>query len=178
MLLRRIVRAFECISPDLDESALVDESPASLVSRLASEKAAKVAADHQHAIVIGSDQTALFNQQVIGKPGTHQRAFEQLSTFSGRSVEFLTAVSVIQQHTGFAEHYTDRTVVQFRELTADEIERYLQSEQPYDCAGAFKAEALGVVLFERIDNNDPTALIGLPLIKTAAMLRRAGLQLP
>ena len=178
MLLRRIVPAFECISPDLDETPRTNEAPDQLVSRLASEKAAKVAADHPLAIVIGSDQTALFERQIIGKPGTHQRAFEQLSSFSGHSVEFLTAVSVINQHSGFAEHYTDRTVVQFRHLSANEIERYLQSEQPYDCAGAFKAEALGVVLFERIDNNDPTALIGLPLIETAAMLRRAGLLLP
>lgn len=178
MLLRRIVRAFECISPNLDESPHANEAPDQLVSRLASEKAAKVAADHRNAIVIGSDQTALFERQIIGKPGTHQRAFEQLSSFSGRSVEFLTAVSVVHQNSGFAEHYTDHTVVQFRQLSADEIERYLQSEQPYDCAGAFKAEALGVVLFERIDNHDPTALIGLPLIETAAMLRRAGLQLP
>lgn len=178
MLLRRIVRAFECISPDLDESPLANEAPDQLVSRLASEKAAKVAADYRNAIVIGSDQIALFERQIIGKPGTHQRAFEQLSSFSGRSVEFLTAVSVIHQNSGFAEHYTDRTVVQFRQLSADEIERYLQSEQSYDCAGAFKAEALGVVLLERIDNNDPTALIGLPLIETAAILRRAGLRLP
>lgn len=178
MLLRRIVRAFECISPDLDETPLANETPEQLVSRLASEKAAKIAVDYPGAIVIGSDQTALFEGETIGKPHTHQRAFAQLSSFSGQSVEFLTAVTVIHHNSGFAEHYTDRTVVHFRHLSADEIERYLQSEQPYDCAGAFKAEAFGVVLFERIDNNDPTALIGLPLIETSAMLRRAGLQLP
>lgn len=178
MLLKRLEQTFECISPDLDESPLPGETPVQLVKRLAREKAAKVSSDHPAAIVIGSDQTALFNQQIVGKPGTHDRAWQQLEQFSGHSVEFLTAVSVLCTDSGFEEHYTDRTVVHFRELQADEIERYLQKEQPYDCAGSFKAEALGVVLFERIESDDPTALIGLPLIATAAMLRRAGLQLP
>jgi septum formation protein len=178
MLLQRLLQNFECESPDLDESPLSNEAPAALVTRLAREKAGKVAAASPHAIVIGSDQTALFDNTVVSKPVTHKRAVQQLESFSGRSVEFLTAVSVINQSSGFAEHYTDHTVVKFRKLQAQEIERYLLKEQPYDCAGAFKAESLGVVLFERIDSHDPTALIGLPLIETASMLRHAGLQLP
>ena len=178
MLLQRLLQNFECVSPDLDESPLSNEAPVALVARLAAEKALKVATDNPLEIVIGSDQMALFGNQIIGKPITHQRAVEQLESFSGRSIEFLTAVSVINQKSGFAEHYTDRTVVKFRQLHPDEIERYLLKEQPYDCAGAFKAESLGIVLFERIDTQDPTALIGLPLIATASMLRRAGLQLP
>jgi septum formation protein len=129
-------------------------------------------------VVIGSDQIALFDGQIIGKPGSHPAALEQLRSFSGQVVEFLTAVYVMCRESGFAEQYTDHTRVYFRTLQDEEIERYLQQEKPYDCAGAFKAESLGIVLFERIVSEDPTALIGLPLIRTAAMLRRAGLPLP
>jgi septum formation protein len=121
---------------------------------------------------------AVFENQVIGKPGNHAAAVRQLKRFSGQVIEFLTAVSVTCMHSGISEQHLDVTRVFFRSLHSDEIERYLQQEKPYDCAGAFKAESLGIVLFEKIISEDPTALIGLPLIRTSAMLRRAGLELP
>lgn len=178
MLLQRLSLAFDCESPSIDETPQLNENPADYVTRLAYEKAAKIATGSADAIVIGSDQTALFNGSVVGKPGDFKHAFEQLTAFSGQNVEFLTAVSVLQLNNGFAESYTDKTVVSFRHLQADEIERYLHKEQPYDCAGSFKAESLGVVLFTKIQSIDPSAIIGLPMIETAAMLRRAGLLLP
>ncbi len=149
-----------------------------LTGRLAQQKAQAVAVEHPSAIIIGSDQVAIFDGRAIGKPGNHDAALAQLSAFSGHSIDFLTAVTVICKENGFAEHYTDRTRVCFRNLQAVEIERYLRQEEPYDCAGACKAESLGIVLFERIVCDDPTALTGLPLIRTAAMLRNAGMPLP
>jgi len=178
MLLSRIGIPFKCRSPEIDETRRVNESPLKLVERLADEKATTVSTESPHAIVIGSDQIAVFEGQIIGKPGNHQVAMEQLASFSGQVVEFLTAVSVQCRSSGFNEQHFDLTRVSFRHLQKDEIERYLKTEKPYDCAGAFKAEALGIVLFERVTSEDPTALIGLPLIHTAAMLRRAGLRLP
>jgi len=178
MLLQRFGIPFDCASPDIDESAADNEPPYDLVGRLALQKAEAISQQHPQSIVIGSDQMAVFDGQMVGKPGTHQAAMKQLSSFSGQVVEFLTAVSVLCQQSGFSEQYTDRTRVCFRTLQHDEIDRYLKQEKPYDCAGAFKAESLGIVLFERIISEDPTSLIGLPLIRTAAILRRAGLQLP
>ena len=176
--LQRFGIPFDCQSPRVDETALSKESPHELVARLAVKKAESVSRQYPQAVVIGSDQIALFDGQIIGKPGSHPAALEQLRSFSGQVVEFLTAVYVMCRESGFAEQYTDHTRVCFRTLQDEEIERYLQQEKPYDCAGAFKAESLGIVLFERIVSEDPTALIGLPLIRTAAMLRRAGLPLP
>jgi len=178
MLLQRLGVPFTCQAPAIDESARDGERPLDLVSRLAVEKAAAVSHANPQSIVIGSDQVAVFDGRVIGKPGNHARASVQLASFSGQTVEFLTAVSVQNQATGFTVQHVDTTRVGFRHLQHDEIERYLQAEKPYDCAGAFKAESLGVALFEYIRSEDPTALIGLPLIRTAAMLRQAGLQLP
>ncbi len=177
-LLGRFGIPFQCEAPDIDETARPNEDPADLVSRLAMEKAAVVSRLNPYSVVIGSDQLAVFNQQIIGKPGSRQAAFKQLSGFSGQVLEFLTAVSVQSLQNGFCEQFTDCTKVHFRKLQREEIERYLDSEKPYDCAGAFKAESLGIVLFERITSDDPTALIGLPLIRTASLLRQAGLQLP
>jgi septum formation protein len=148
------------------------------VNRLACEKAAIVSKENPRAIVIGSDQIAVFEDRVIGKPGDYPSAKKQLISLSGHCIEFLTAVSVQCLVTGFTELHIDSTEVKFRDLQEDEIERYLLAETPYYCAGAFKAESLGITLFERIKSDDPTALIGLPLIHTAAMLRRAGLLLP
>ncbi len=178
MLLRRFGLDFACISPRIDETMRNNEAPSDLVGRLAVQKAETVSRQHPQALVIGSDQLAVFNGRIIGKPGTRQVALEQLKSFSGQVVEFLTAVSVQSFENGFSEQHTDHTRVCFRTLQHEEIEHYLDREKPYDCAGAFKAESLGIVLFERIISEDPTALIGLPLIRTAAMLRRAGLQLP
>jgi septum formation protein len=178
MLLHRFGIPFECQSPEIDETAHKNESPHGLVARLAGQKAESVANKHPLSVVIGSDQLTVFDGQIIGKPGTFPAALEQLTSFSGQVVEFLTAVSVLNKENGFSEQYTDCTRVHFRNLHEEEIKRYLEKEKPFDCAGAFKAESLGIVLFERITSEDPTALIGLPLIRTAAMLRRAGLQLP
>jgi len=177
-LLRRLNIPFECLSPDIDETMREFERPLELAGRLAAEKAGVVSSQKPEAIVIGSDQLAVFSGRILGKPGYHAAALEQLSSFSGQVVEFLTAVSVQCLASGFNEVYIDTTRVKFRHLQTDEIERYLQAESPYDCAGAFKAEALGITLFDSISSEDPTALIGLPLIRTAAMLRRAGLSLP
>lgn len=178
MLLQRLGKSFQCRAPDIDESAYQEESPNDLVMRLAQQKASAIATHHPGAIVIGSDQLAVFNNRVIGKPGNHAAAASQLKQFSGQVIEFLTAVSVKCEENRFSEQHLDVTRVFFRSLRSDEIERYLQQEEPYDCAGSFKAESLGIVLFEKIISEDPTALIGLPLIRTSAMLRRAGLELP
>jgi len=178
MLLQRFGIPFECHSPGIDESTKGNEPPIQLVKRLAFEKAAAVSLENPQAIVIGSDQIAVFAGRIVGKPGNHAAAKAQLLSFSGQLVEFFTAVSVQCRATGFEEQTMDSSRVRFRNLQADEIERYLKAETPYDCAGAFKAESLGIVLFENIKSDDPTALIGLPLIHTAAMLRRAGLRLP
>lgn len=178
MLLQRFGIPFKCHIPDIDESRKQNESPVELAERLADEKAASICRDHPAAIVIGSDQIALFEDNVLGKPGNYEAAMRQLSAFSGRTMEFLTAVSVQCHASGFREVHIDTTHVCFRELEPMEIKRYLDAEKPFDCAGAFKAESLGITLFESIKSEDPTALIGLPLIRTAGMLRRAGIHLP
>jgi septum formation protein len=178
ILLQRLGIPFTCQSPEIDETSHNRESPSGLVERLAAGKAETASHKHPQAVVIGSDQLAVFNGRIIGKPGTYEVAQQHLETFSGQVVEFLTAVSVQCRESGFAEQHTDRTRVSFRSLQPDEIERYLEREKPFDCAGAFKAESLGITLFEHISSEDPTALVGLPLIRTAEMLRRAGFQLP
>ena len=178
MLLFRLGLPFECLAPEIDETPEESESPFDLVCRLADEKAKTVSYSNPDSIVIGSDQIAVFEDRIIGKPGDHHAALEQLLSFSGNTVEFLTALTVRCLTSDFIEQHVDTTRVCFRNIEAEEIERYLRIEKPYDCAGAFKAESLGITLFEKITSDDPTALIGLPLIRTAAMLRRAGLQLP
>jgi septum formation protein len=178
LLLRRFGIPFDCVSPQVDETPHESESAIDLVARLAKDKAKAVSRTNPHAIVIGSDQIAVFENQIIGKPGNFEAATKQLSSFSGRDVDFLTAVSVQCKSNGFIRHHIDTTRVCFRQLEPDEIKRYLEIEKPFDCAGAFKAESLGIVLFKRISCDDPTALIGLPLIQTAALLRQAGLALP
>ncbi len=178
LLLRRLGIPFESVSPEVDETPHDSESAIDLVTRLAMEKAKTVSRENPHAIVIGSDQIAVFENRIIGKPGSFEAATRQLSEFSGHTIDFLTAVSVQHAKRGFIEQHIDTTRVCFRDLKPEEIKRYLEIEKPFDCAGAFKAESLGIVLFERISCDDPTALIGLPLIQTATLLRRAGLSLP
>lgn len=177
-LLQRLGIAFDCHAPQIDESSGDHEAPIELVRRLAALKAEAVSREFPRAIVIGSDQLAVFDGNVIGKPGSYKNALRQLTTFSGQTVEFLTAVSVQCLESGFEEQHTDSTQVCFSNLKTEQIERYLEKEKPFDCTGSFKAESLGIVLFDQINSTDPTALIGLPLIATATMLRRAGLQLP
>jgi septum formation protein len=177
-LLGRLGLEFECVSPGTDEAARSGEAPLDLARRLALMKARSVAPSRPGAVIIGSDQVAVLGQQVLGKPGTVERCVAQLGQSSGREVEFLTAVHVLNGRTGTGESHVDRTVVRFRDLSDSEIERYVATEKPLDCAGGFKAESLGIALFERIESADPTGLTGLPLIWLCGALRRAGIPVP
>lgn len=174
-LLERLRLPFDTVSPQVDETPMPDETPATLALRLALAKARAVAALHPQAVVIGSDQVADLDGQPLGKPGTHERAVAQLRQLSGRQAVFQTAVAVVRADTGFAEVLLAPVTVRFRTLPDREIERYLRLEQPYDCAGSAKSETLGIALLEAIESDDPTALVGLPLIRTCQLLRRAGL---
>ncbi len=176
-LLQRLGLPFDTARPDTDETPRPHEAPAALAERLAQAKAAAVAAQRPEAWVIGSDQVAEFDGRPIGKPGGHEAAKAQLLAMSGREVRFLTGLCVLRQGQP-ALAALDTTVVRFRRLQSAEVERYLHIEQPYDCAGSFKSEGLGIALFEAIESQDPTALIGLPLIATARLLRQAGYALP
>lgn len=176
-LLARLRLPFEVVSPEVDETPLAGESPRDLACRLALAKAHAVAARSPTAVVIGSDQVAELDGEALGKPGTHERAVAQLRRMRGRVVVFHTAVAVLCRDSGFEQTGLAQVKVQFRELTDAEIEAYLRLETPYDCAGSAKSEGLGIALLSSIENDDPTALVGLPLIRTAAMLRAAGLPL-
>ncbi|MEO8023266.1 Maf family nucleotide pyrophosphatase [Polaromonas sp.] len=176
-LLQRLQTPFEVVSPDVDESPLSGEAPATLARRLALAKARAVAANFPEAVVIGSDQVADLQGQPLGKPGNHANAVIQLRRMSGQSVVFQTAVAVVCLQTGFEQTDLAAVKVQFRTLSDEDIENYLQAEQPYDCAGSAKSEGLGIALLEAIENDDPTALVGLPLIRTCRMLRAAGIAL-
>ena len=175
-LLQRLRLPFECMPPRVDETPLPGEAPAALASRLAREKAAEVHAREPDAFVIGSDQVADLEGRVLGKPGDFESAVAQLRAMSGREVAFHTALCVTGP--GFRESAVDTTRVHLRELDGDEIARYLQAEPAFDCAGSFKAEGLGIALFAGINSSDPTALVGLPLIATARLLRKAGFAVP
>lgn len=176
-LLQRLRLPFEVLSPQVDETPRPGEAPAELALRLALAKARAVAAQRPDAVVIGSDQVADLAGEPIGKPGDHARAAAQLRRMSGRAVVFQTAVAVVCVESGFEQAALAPVTVRFRELSGAEIENYLQAEQPYDCAGSAKAEGLGIALLDAIESDDPTALIGLPLIRTGALLRAAGLPL-
>ena len=176
-LLQRLRVPFEVVSPDVDETPLANEAPQALATRLALAKAKAVAANHPNAVVIGSDQVADLNGEPLGKPGTHERAVLQLQKMRGQTVVFQTAVSVVCQASGFEQTELAQIKVRFRDLSDAEIEAYLRAEEPYDCAGSAKSEGLGIVLLDAIDNDDPTALIGLPMIRTARLLRAAGIDL-
>ena len=177
-LLQRLNVAFDVAAPDVDETPQHDEAPRALALRLALAKARAVAQQHPQALVIGSDQVADLAGEPLGKPGTHERATAQLRRMRGQTVIFQTAVAVVCQDTGFEQVELAPVEVQFRDLSDAEIERYLQAEQPYDCAGSAKSEGLGIALLDAIHSDDPTALIGLPLIRTCRMLRAAGITLP
>ncbi|MES2633406.1 MAG: Maf family nucleotide pyrophosphatase [Pseudomonadota bacterium] len=176
-LLSRLRLPFEVAVPDLDESPLPGESPRELALRLARAKALAVAARFPDAVVIGSDQVADLEGEPLGKPGNHANAVAQLGRMSGRRVVFQTAVAVVCGVTGFEAVDLAPVEVRFRNLGAAEIESYLRAEQPYDCAGSAKSEGLGIALLESIQSDDPTALVGLPLIRTCQMLREAGIRL-
>ena len=174
-LLSRLRLPFEVLAPEVDEAALGNEAPAALARRLALAKARAVALRRPEAVVIGSDQVADLDGQALGKPGTHERAVQQLRRMRGHTVHFHTAVAVLRAEAGFAQTALSSVAVSFRALGDDEIEDYLRTEQPYDCAGSAKCETLGIALLERIDSDDPTALLGLPLIRTCELLRQAGI---
>ncbi|WP_180132477.1 Maf family nucleotide pyrophosphatase [Rhodoferax sp. BLA1] len=175
-LLERLRLPFSVIASQVDETPLPGETPPDIACRLALTKAQSVAQDHPTAVVIGSDQVADLAGQALGKPGNHVRAVAQLQTMRGKTVVFQTAVAVVCLETGFAQTELAQVKVRFRALTDAQIEAYLLAETPYDCAGSAKSEGLGIALLERIDNDDPTALIGLPLIRTCQLIEAAGIQ--
>ena len=176
-LLSRLAVPFDVVSPEVDETPRIGEAPAQLARRLALAKARAVATNFPQAVVIGSDQVADLNGLSLGKPGSHERAVVQLRQMRGQTVIFQTAVAVVCMQSGFEEVDLAAVKVRFRKLGDDEIENYLRAEQPYDCAGSAKSEGLGIALLESINNDDPTALVGLPLMRTCRMLRAAGITL-
>lgn len=176
-LLERLRVPCTVASPELDETPLPGEFPASLTRRLANAKADAVASRFPGAWVLGSDQVADIEGRILGKPGDHASAVRQLTAMSGRTIHFHTSIC-LRHDDGRRLQALDITTVRFRALSADEIERYLQAEQPYDCAGSFQCEGLGISLFKEIQSRDPTALVGLPLIATADLLRDAGFAVP
>ncbi|MFM7025579.1 MAG: Maf family nucleotide pyrophosphatase [Limnohabitans sp.] len=176
-LLSRLNLPFEVAAPGVDETPRTGETPRELALRLALAKAHAVARLHPEAVVIGSDQVADLDGLPLGKPGNHERATQQLRQMRGQTVVFQTALAVVCQATGFEEVDLAPVLVKFRDLSDEEIEHYLLAEKPYDCAGSAKSEGLGIVLLESIENDDPTALVGLPLIRTTRMLRTAGVKL-
>lgn len=177
-LLERLRVPFNVDAPRVDETPHAGEPAHALASRLALEKAREVATRHPRDLVIGSDQVAELDGECLGKPLTHERAVQQLRRMSSRRVVFHTAVAAVRLEPRFQRCDMARVVVQVRALDDAEIERYLCAERPYDCAGSAKSEGLGIALLDSIESDDPTALVGLPLIRTCALLRAAGLQVP
>ena len=175
-MLARLRVPFQVAAPEVDETPQASETPQQLACRLAMAKARAVAAQFPACVVIGSDQVADLDGQALGKPGNHERATAQLQQMRGKTVIFQTAVAVVCSDTGFAELDLAQVKVRFRELTDAEIEAYLRAETPYDCTGSAKSEGLGIALLESIDNDDPSALVGLPLIRTCRMIRAAGVK--
>lgn len=177
LLLQRLGLQFSAVSPAVDERALPGEMPEALARRLAEAKARRVGLDYPDALVIGSDQVAVLNGRVVGKPGGHEAAVAQLSAASGQTMQFYTALCLLNVTGNRLQIDVVPCSVTFRPLTGPQIESYLRREQPYDCAGAFKSEALGIALMEGLEGPDPTALIGLPLIRLTRMLENEGIQI-
>jgi len=174
-LLSRLMIPFEVVVPDVDETPRQHESPQALVERLAILKAQTVASKHPDALVIGSDQVAVHDGEIVGKPHTHERAVEQLRTASGKTVMLYTGLALINSTSGRVQSEVVPFGVTFRALTELQIQTYLRKEQPYHCAGSVKSEGLGVALLERFEGEDPATLIGLPLIRLIRMLENEGL---
>ena len=177
-ILRKLNIEFTVDAPQVDESATVQESPEQLVIRLSEAKAKAVAERHSEALIIGSDQVALLNGQILGKPHTHENAVAQLRAASGQQVTFLTGLCLYNSATGHTQTECVPFSVYFRQLTEQQIERYLRQDQPYNCAGSFKSEGLGITLFEKLEGDDPNSLIGLPLIALVRMLHNEGIEVP
>lgn len=177
-LLSRLDLAFETANPDLDETPLPGESAAQTSRRLAEAKARALASRFPGHLIIGSDQVALLDGTQLGKPGSHERAVAQLQQMRGHSIEFHTALCLLNATSGRVQLHVDITRVTMRNYNDAEIERYLRREQPYHCAGSAKTEGLGITLIAAIENRDPTAIIGLPLIELVSMLKNEGVTLP
>ncbi|MGA0974797.1 MAG: Maf family protein [Sedimenticolaceae bacterium] len=177
-ILQKLCISFDTAAPDINESPLANESPSELVERLSVCKAKKVAETHPAALIVGSDQVACVDQQILGKPHTHENAIEQLRFLSGKIVSFHTGLCLFNSESGNTQSTVEVFKVYFRALSDDQIERYLQNEQPYNCAGSFKSEALGISLFKKLEGDDPNTLIGLPLIRLVEFLSNEGLQIP
>ena len=173
-LLTRLGLPFETASPEVDETRHADEDPEELVKRLSLEKAKAVAKEYPDALIIGSDQVATLGDTIIGKPGTHERAMQQLKAASGQSVTFLTGLALYDSASGRSHTVCEPFRVDFRDLGEKEIDDYLRREEPYDCAGSFKSEGLGIALFSLMDGEDPNSLVGLPLIQLVSMLQENG----
>ncbi len=173
-LLNKLGLPFETAAPDIDESPLPGEEPESLVKRLSLEKAKAVAADYPRALIIGSDQVACVDNQILGKPGSHQKAVQQLKLTSGKTVTFLTGLTLYDSVSGNSRTLCEPFHAHLRELTDMQIDNYLQREKPYNCAGSFKSESLGIALFSKLEGEDPNALVGLPLIRLIDMLQQFG----
>lgn len=177
-LLEKLHLPFVCEAPDVDETPLENESAEALVCRLAQAKAAAVASNYSEALIIGSDQVAVLDGRIIGKPINHEKAIEQLSNSSGRIITFLTGLCLLNSATHEQQVICEPFRVHFRSLNTFQIERYLQAEQPYQCAGSFKSEGLGISLFEKLEGDDPNSLIGLPLIRLIQLLQHQGISVP
>lgn len=174
-LLEKLGLEFETDSPDIDETPLKNESPEGMVARLAKLKALAIAERHPNSIIISSDQCATLDGAIIGKPGEHEAAVEQLTNASGRAVTFYTSLCLMDTSSEQMEELVEPFHVYFRELSETQIENYLRKEEPYNCAGSFKSEGLGIALFERLEGKDPNTLVGLPLIELITMLRKFGI---
>ena len=177
-LLERLAIPFTCCAPDIDETAQAEESATELVLRLSKEKAGAVANKYSDSWIIGSDQVCVINNQIVGKPGNKEKAFNQLRQASGSAITFYTGLSLLDSNSGRIQQLVEPFTVHFRELSDTTIERYLEQEQPFDCAGSFKSEGLGIVLFQRFEGRDPNALVGLPLMGLIDMLVEWGITLP
>ncbi|MEH6556788.1 MAG: Maf family protein [Oceanicoccus sp.] len=177
-LLSQLKVEFECVNPRINETEKSNETADQLAARLAQEKANAVASDYPTHLIIGSDQVAVLDRAMMTKPGNHDNAVAQLQQCSGKKVIFYTGLALLNSQTGQLQHSVEPFSVYFRTLTTATIERYLISEKPYDCAGSFKVEGLGITLFEKLDGNDPNSLIGLPLIQLTSMLAKEGLLRP
>lgn len=174
-ILEKLGVPFDCHAPEVDETPHAGESPSQLVERLSIAKAQAVAAHLKEGLVIGSDQVAVIDNDILGKPGNHENAVMQLERAAGKTVTFLTGLALVNATTGSIQAEVVPFKVVFRKLTREQIENYLNAEQPYNCAGSFKSEGLGIALFERLDGDDPNTLIGLPLIRLIRMLEKEGM---
>lgn len=174
-LLTKLRLPFITASPDIDESPIDDETPIELVKRLSEQKAHAVANIYPDALIIGSDQIAVIDGDILGKPGSHKVAFQQLRRASGKQVQFLTGLALYNAQQDEMQSLVEPFTVHFRQLSDDQIDYYLHAEKPYNCAGSFKSEGYGISLFSQLQGNDPNSLIGLPLIQLTAMLQRQGI---